>query len=261
MNDNNFYAEYDSNDNANTQQQSMTMVEANTALVKAYLWMFLGALITFISAFAFTKLFTFLLLTGDGFGLSIFLFIAIFAFVGEMILAHSINKNALIKENFTKSLLGLIGFAVLTGFTFSSLFLYFENDTLFAVFGVVCVYFLILSLISFIFRKRVHKIQAFAYMGLISLLIVSLLVMLVTLFSNNGTLTNGLFLGVSIFGLLVFSILTIVDVKAMHTLISASYNKNTAAIAAGFTLYLDFINIFIYILRIFMILGRNSRSN
>ena len=44
-------------------------------------------------------------------------------------------------------------------------------------------------------------------------------------------------------------------------IISNSYNKKAASIAAAFSLYLDFINIFIYVLRILLILGKNSSRN
>ena len=68
-------------------------------------------------------------------------------------------------------------------------------------------------------------------------------------------------LGISVLGILVFSILTMVDIKAMYNLINYSENKRSASIAAAFSLYLDFINIFLYVLRILLILGKNIRNN
>ena len=47
----------------------------------------------------------------------------------------------------------------------------------------------------------------------------------------------------------------------LYNLIDYSQNKKSASIAAAFSLYLDFINIFLYVLRILLILGKNIRNN
>ena len=258
MNNNDFYAEYNDNE---TQNKTLTISETNVAFAKSYLWMFLGSIITFISGIAFSHLFA--IFAQNATGSITFLVISIVSFIVELVLCNAIHKNALIHANFTKALLELMGFALLTGFTFSSLFVYFQSDILYMVFATVSVYFLILSLLSFLFRKKVYKMANFAFFGLIALLISSALISLFSIFLYpvNQVLTSGLFLVINIIGLVVFTILTIVDVNSMYHLINNSYNKNAASVAAGFTLYLDFINIFIYILRILMIFGKNSRNN
>ena len=76
-----------------------------------------------------------------------------------------------------------------------------------------------------------------------------------------GAISSKLYLGISVLGILVFSILTMVDIKSMYNLIDYSQNKKSASIAAAFSLYLDFINIFLYVLRILLILGKNIRNN
>ena len=69
-----------------------------------------------------------------------------------------------------------------------------------------------------------------------------------------------LYLGLSIFGIIVFTVLTLVDIASMKRIIEYSQDKRCASIAAAFNLYLDFINIFLYVLRILLILGKNSRK-
>ena len=90
-----------------------------------------------------------------------------------------------------------------------------------------------------------------------TLLIASVIISLVAIFTIKETTALGLYLSVSIIGVVVFSIITMVDIKYMYRLIDESENKNAASVAGAFSLYLDFINIAIYILRILMILGKN----
>ena len=95
-------------------------------------------------------------------------------------------------------------------------------------------------------------------MGLLTLVIVSTIMLLFSMFAFNGVYFDALLLAISILGVLVFSIVTMVDVRRNYEYISMADSKKCAMIVAAFDLYLDFINIFIYILRILAILGKNS---
>ncbi len=257
MNDNNFYSEYN---DQQTKTQDLSIAQTNTAFIKAYLWMFAGAMITFLTGMIFTTILKVILKEGNGAGLLIFLVMAVVAAIVEFVLCIKINKNALAKANFKKALGGFIAFSIINGFTFSALFIYFDVAILYQVFGAVTLYFLILTFISYLFRKKIHKAAGFAFCGLVALLIVSVLVSIYSLIFYNSAVLSTVFLGINIFGLIVFSILTIVDIKSMHMIIDSSINKNCASIAAAFALYLDFINIFVYLLRLLAILGKNSRK-
>lgn len=257
MNDNNFYSEYN---DQQTKTKDLSITETNTTFIKAYLWMFTGALVTFLTGLIFTNLLKRIIVDGNGAGLTIFLILAIIAGFFEFVLCFTINKNALVKTNFKKALIGFMAFSIINGFTFASFFIYFDVAVLYQVFGAVTVYYLVLTLISYLFRKKIHKASGFALCGLISLLIVSCIVSLYALIFYNSSMINTLYLGINIFGLIIFSILTMVDIKAMHRIIDTSLNKNCASIAAAFSLYLDFINIFVYLLRILLITGKNSRK-
>ena len=95
------------------------------------------------------------------------------------------------------------------------------------MFGIVALYFLLLTALSYVFRRKIHKASGFAYIGLITLLIVSGIVTIYSLlfYSPVNNISQSLYLGVSILGLIVFTILTLVDVKAMYTIIDHSENK------------------------------------
>lgn len=259
MNNNDFYAEYNQND---SKINGLSVAETNIAFIKSYLWMFLGVFITFISGMFFSVLYKHMILKGSIIDMSFFLILFFASFIIQLILSYKINKHALAETNFKKALGGFILFSLLNGFSFSCLFVSFDFSVLYQIFGIVAIYFLILTFVSFLFRKKIHKMATFAYMGLISLLIASILISLFSFFiyDPTGNVGVSLYLGISIFGLIVFTILTIVDIKSMHSIIETSLDKKSASIAAAFSLYLDFINIFIYILRIVAILGRGRKK-
>lgn len=260
MNDNDFYFEYNER---NDGSKTLTVSETNIAFVKSYLWMFFGVFITFISGMLFSILYRKVLQSNSTLDISLFLVLFIVSFVAQMILSYKINKTALIEANFKKSLTGFLVFSILNGFSFSTLFAYFDVSILYQVFGIVSVYFLILTALSFLFRNKIHKMAGFALVGLITLLITSALVSLFSLFlfETTSSISVGLYLTISILGLVVFTILTMVDIKSMHRIIDSSIHKKSASIAAAFSLYLDFINIFIYVLRIISMFSKNKKND
>ena len=258
---NNYYSEYNESD----YKSSAVIISDSTTktLVKSYLWMFVGTLITFLFGIFFSNVLANLLNSGNGAGLTIFLVLSIVSFIVQLILCYTINKNALVKSNFVKALVGFLVFALSTGFTFSTLFIYFDISILYNVFAGVTLYYLVLTFLTYLFRNKIQRASGFAFVGLITLLICSAIVSIYSLFFYNpiNNISANLYLAISVLGILVFSILTMVDIKSMYNLIDYSQNKKSASIAAAFSLYLDFINIFLYVLRILLILGKNIRNN
>ena len=235
---------------------SSLAISKNAAMimVKAYLWMFVATLITFITGLLFTKV-----INNSG---GYLLFLSIFSFIALLILGYKINKSALVLLNYKKALLFFILYSLITGFTFSSIFIFFDVEVLFNVFASITLYFLLLTLLTLLFKKKIHNAKNLAYTGLLTLLIASILVSLYTIFFYNPTslVSKTLHLSISILGILIFSIITMVDIKTMYTLIDENPYANSLSIYAAFALYLDFINIFLYILRILLVLGKNTRN-
>lgn len=251
MNDNNFYSEYNDYESQN-EVKSHSLSKTTIHFVGAYFWMFIATFITFITGVLLSKVLVNIIYKGNATGMTIFLVLSIASFIAQLILCFSIQKASLVNANYGKALGGLIAFSILNGLSFASIFVFFDLTVLYQIFGAVSAFFLVLTLLSYLFRNKIHKASGFAYIGLFTLLIVSGLVSIYSLifYSPTNNISESLFLGVSILGLIVFTILTLVDVKAMYNIVDNSSNKKCAAISAAFNLYLDFINIFIYILRI-----------
>ena len=230
---------------------------------KSYLWMFLGMMITFIVGFLSSSIVSDLIFNQSGKGnfvtvLIFFIIILIF----QSILVSKINRQALVQSSFFKSLFSFIAYCALTGLTFSLIFSVFDMAILNQVFIGVAIYFLFLSLITFLFRNRIHKMSGIALAGLLVLLLSSLITGVLS-FLLYGSETYFIFyLTVSILGILIFTIVSMVDIKNMHSLIDHAGNKKSAAVVAALILYLDFMNIFVYVLRILSyFLSRSSRND
>lgn len=228
-------------------------ISTNKAVAGSFLWMFLGALITLFVGIGSTSIVANLIISNPISLIVVFLV----CFVFQIILTTRMHKFIYAAPNFSKSLISFVLYSALTGFTFSFLFVYFDVAILNQVFAAVSLYFLLLAFATYLFRKKIKKAAAFAYVGLSVLFITSSILFLVSLFAFNGAYFNALYLGISILGILVFSITTMVDIRRHYDSLDYSVNKNVMMIGFAFDLYLDFINIFIYVLRILLILGKN----
>lgn len=210
---------------------------------KTFLWMFAGLLVTFITAFYFAASGAVNVLFASN--ATVWLLpIAEIAVV--FILSFSINK---ISPAVAAGLFML--YSVLTGLTFSELFILFNVGTVIFVFAISAIYFGIMAAISLIFKVRLGGFGNF----LLGALIMLLAMQLISLF------VPGLNKLVCLAGIAIFSGCTAYDTsKIKDYYYSCSSNSailKKASIISALNLYLDFINIFIYMLR----LTGNSSSN
>lgn len=136
-------------------------------------------------------------------------------------------------------------YAALTGVTFGILsFVYTAQDISYA-FVITAGSFFGLSIIGYTTKKDLGPIRSFCFMGLIGLIILSVMAMFIPSFRSN---TMELMMGA--IGVIVFAGLTAYDTQKIKEM-SVHANHQVFAISGAFTLYLDFINLFISILRLF----------
>ena len=138
-------------------------------------------------------------------------------------------------------------YSVLNGLTLSILFLIYTADSLASTFLVTAGTFGIMSAYGYFTKRDLTSIGHLAMMALIGLIITSV----VNVFLQNDTLTWI----VSYAGILIFVGLTAYDtqkIKNMHMeVLEGTDEEKKGAIMGALTLYLDFINLFIFLLRIF----------
>ncbi|MBA15830.1 MAG: hypothetical protein CMN73_05690 [Sphingomonas sp.] len=140
------------------------------------------------------------------------------------------------------------GFAVLMGMSLSSIFLVYTSASIASVFFATAAGFAGLSLYGYTTKRDLGPIGTFLIMGLFGLIVAMLL--------NAFVFQSQQFdLVVSALGVLIFAGLTAYDtqkIKSMYFHVSHNGElQSKVEIMGALTLYLDFINMFLFLLRLF----------
>jgi FtsH-binding integral membrane protein len=135
-------------------------------------------------------------------------------------------------------------YAALLGLMLSSVFLAYTATSITRTFFISAASFGALSLYGYSTRRDLSPIGSFMIMGLFGLI----LAMLVNMFLKS----TGLEFAISAIGVLIFAGLTAYDTQRIKEMYS-SYDDGTIvgrkAVMGALTLYLDFINLFLFLLR------------
>jgi FtsH-binding integral membrane protein len=137
------------------------------------------------------------------------------------------------------------GFAAVMGLSLSSIFLVYTGTSIAKVFFISAAMFGAMSLWGYTTKRDLTGMGSFLMMGLIGLIIASI----VNIFFNSGALA----FGISIVGVLVFVGLTAYDTQKIKESYSESYGADVLtknAVMGALSLYLDFINLFLMLLRL-----------
>ena len=225
----------------NQQERERYLSQAFGILMrKVYLWMTMALVITGISAyyvanssFIFTLYNTPALLWG--------LIIAELAIV--IGLSATINKLSL-----TMATLMFIIYSIINGVTLSSIFLIYTTSSITNVFLITAGTFGAMAFVGYTTKADLSSLGKYLLMGLIGIIIATV----VNVFFVKS---SGFDLIICYLGVLIFVGLTAYDSQKIKEMcMSAEYADERAqkfAILGALTLYLDFINLFIYLLRIF----------
>jgi FtsH-binding integral membrane protein len=136
-------------------------------------------------------------------------------------------------------------FATLMGLSMSTVFLVYTGTSIAQTFFATAAAFLGLSLYGYTTKRDLSPMGAFLVMGLIGLFIA----MIVNMFWQNGMMA---FI-ISVVGVLIFAGLTAWDtqkIKEMYDVNEDGTVTSRKAVMGALTLYLDFINLFLFMLRL-----------
>ena len=164
-------------------------------------------------------------------------------FVAVVYLTARIERMA-----FSSAGLIFLLYSVLNGVTFSVIFLAYTEQSIASTFFITAGTFGAMSLIGYFTKKDLSGFGRFLMMSLIGLLIATVV---------NLFLQSTMLMWICTYaGVLIFSGLTVYDtqkIKNMFLMHGAEMNESTMKLAlmGSLTLYLDFINLFLYLLRIF----------
>jgi FtsH-binding integral membrane protein len=136
------------------------------------------------------------------------------------------------------------GFATLMGLSLSTIFLVYTGESIAATFFATAGAFAGLSLFGYTTKKDLSAWGSFLIMGVIGLIIASV----INIFLGSSTMS----LVISFIGVLVFAGLTAYDtqrLKREYSMYRGTEYAGKAIIMGALSLYLDFINMFLFLLR------------
>ena len=212
-------------------------------------WMFAGLLVTFgvgIGAVASGLIFP---IINSG--------LFIFTSIAELVMVFVLSARVQKLQPSTATAL-FFGYAVLNGINLSSIFLVYDYGTLILAFLVGAVYFGVMAVYGNVTDRDLTGWGPKLMGGLVALIVCALMGSLLSMFGLNFGIADLLLCAV---GLLIFMGLTAYDTQMLKYYYSyfggdaAMLHK--ASIIGALNLYLDFINIFLYIVRM---LGRRNND-
>ena len=224
----------------NTLTKSIGQQMAQASLMRSvYVWMTLALVITGLTAMYVAKSMTLINLMMEE---SLLFWGLMLAEIGVVVyLTARIRRMA-----FSTATVLFILYSLLNGVTLSVVFLIYTFSSIATTFFITAGTFGCMALIGYTTKKDLTRIGSLCIMGVIGLIIASL----VNLFLHNSMMD----LIISGVGVLIFVGLTAYDAQKIKQLLTGNdveVNESTQKIAllGAMTLYLDFINLFLYLLR------------
>ena len=219
-------------------------MNASDYMTRTYRWMASGLLITF--AMAYITATTSLIYLVD----SLYLVLTIAELALVFVLSSRVQNMSVDAARAT-----FFGYALLNGMVLSYYFIAFSVGTLVMAFLATAVYFGLMAVYGTTTHKDLTGWGPRLMMGLVALIVTSLIGMLFGFGFGNSVLYCGI-------GLVLFMLLTAYDTQKLQQMYAYYAGDpelaEKASIYGALTLYLDFINIFLYVVRL---LGNNRRRN
>lgn len=224
-----------------TRERELSMSAAVPVLMrKVYVWMTLALVITGVTAYGVA--------TSPGLMMTIAtnkllfwgLIIAEFGLV--VAISAAINKLSL-----TTATLLFVLYSVINGATLSFIFSIYTMSSIASVFFITAGTFAVMAVIGYTTKKDLTSMGKILFMALIGIIIATIV--------NIFLKSTGLEMIVSYLGVLIFVGLTAYDSQKIKEMMLAAPDAGESAqklaLLGALSLYLDFVNLFIYLLRIF----------
>lgn len=224
------------------QTQPMTAVESTLAgamMRKVYLWMTMALAISGLTAYYAAGSHAFM----SALVANRFAFIMLFVIELGLVIGLSAAIDRL--SALTATIMFLI-YSVVNGATLSVIFLAYEMGSIANMFFITAGTFAAMALFGTVTKRDLSRLGSYLYMALFGLIIAGV----VNVFLHSARFDYI----VSIVGVLVFTGLTAYDVQKIRSMIFTAGEdeelSTKVAIIGALTLYLDFVNLFLYLLRI-----------
>lgn len=216
-------------------------VRERTILRNVYIWMAAGLFLTAVVAMMFVRTSLFIPFISNQF---LFFGVLIAEFVLVIRLSSRIMNMSVAQAAGSFAL-----YSVLNGITLSTIFIVYSIGTIYTAFFVTAGTFAAMSLWALTTKRDLSGLGHFLMMGLVGIIIASLV--------NFFIGSSSLYYLISYAGVALFTLLTAYDtqrIKAMSDQMTRTSDEATymrLSIMGALKLYLDFINMFLFILRLF----------
>jgi FtsH-binding integral membrane protein len=226
------------------QNETGALPIAKTFISSVFGWMFLALSITAVTSmiFASSPAFISSMYNPDG-GMTILGWIIMLAPLGFVIW---MSAGYYRYQASTLALLFII-YSVLMGMSLSFIFLAYTGASIAKTFFITAGMFGTMAFVGYTTKTDLTKFGSIMFMGLIGIIIASL----VNMFMHSGTLDYI----ISFLGVLIFTGLTAWDVQKLKRIgsgaVEGADSTRKMVIMGALTLYLDFINLFLFLLRFF----------
>ena len=210
------------------------MLEENKIFSKIFMWMFIGLAITFGVGYYVSLHSNMLYNIFNG----LYFVFAIVEIVLVIVLSARIRKL-----NPTTAKVLFCAYSFLTGLTFSSIFVVYNMMSIMYVFGITAMIFLIFAALGYYTKIDLTKIGIYLFMILLGIIICGI----INLFVGSAKFDFAL----TVLCLIVFIIYIAYDIQVIKRNMYYIENEDNLAIYGALQLYLDFINIFLRLLRLF----------
>jgi FtsH-binding integral membrane protein len=231
--------------------QPITRNIAKSFMANVFSYMFLGLTLTGVTAWYFANsglIFEYLINPETG-GASPLMWVVMFAPLG-LVFLMSLGYN---KLSTMAMLLVFVAFAILNGISFSTIFLSYDLGSIYKAFGSASVVFALMAIVGYTTETDLTKLGNILRIGLIALIIA----MVINFFMQSGAMDYV----ISIIGVVIFTGLTAYDVQKLKRIGAGEETvpgsgikeipSKKRAIYGALDLYLDFINLFLFLLRLF----------
>ncbi|MBK7383426.1 MAG: Bax inhibitor-1/YccA family protein [Flavobacteriales bacterium] len=138
-------------------------------------------------------------------------------------------------------------YSALTGMSLSSIFIIYQLGSIFSVFFMAAGIFAIMAVAGYTTKTDLTKLGSLLFIGLIGIIIASV----INMFIGSSTMDYV----VSILGVVIFTGLTAYDMQKLKRMgeqvVNGTETAQKMALMGALSLYLDFINLFLMLLRLF----------
>lgn len=226
---------YESSNPAASRFSEVKTILAQEVVAKSFLFMVVALLITAWASLTTSPKIAILLFTGYNF----------YILLGAELLIVIVSNWAVKKNNAILAGVLFVAYSYLTGVTFSVLFMVFTTASIATIFLLTAALFGIMAVYGLATKKDLTSIGSLCFMGLIGIILATV----VNMFLRNSMFDTI----ISAIGVLVFVGLTAYDTQKIKKMVAYSNDGNVLSLAlmGAFELYLDFINLFLKLLRLF----------